>query len=299
MRRILSGASVNQHWRHINAQGETQAGHGGLIAGQRNLPTLAARSGRRQFARDRMFPFRVYSLPDWMYDAAPADAWRTFRVRAGSYLSTDVAGTDAQNDDPYSESMPAAAAFDFTAPAATANYYVWIDIATVTIAHGLALPASGIVLIAKIDTATAADRNEAIVRQYVAGDIAVSGGAGGGVIRQLKLVGGSGDYVVGADWDGTTLGGDNFIVAKYPHTRMSNGSEVLDGITYTYGYTDANNRLSTGSDGTTQRENLVTPYAIDQVIIAAKCATPLGVGSAEYVEISGPQRMWVRSYNQI
>jgi len=151
-------------------------------------PILSAQAGG---AVEKFHPFELYQSP--AHDTATD--WRTFRVRAGSYGTTPVAGTDGADvaaggntaqgvnsvEDPATETLDADynTSIDFIVPDATASYYVWID-ATDTAApeidKGATPPGSGddsawwggsYVLLAIIDTSTFTATKIAKWRQFV------------------------------------------------------------------------------------------------------------------------------------
>ena len=158
------------------------------------LHVVSPSSQRR--VQESFHPFKVYESP-------PNDDetdWRTFRVRAGAYGTTPVAGTDGADvaeggniaegvndvdavdaqvvDYDYSTSI------DIIVPDAKLSYYIWLDVtdaALPEIDHGDTIPGggtdddwwnnSGYILIAIIDTQTFTATKIAKRRQFVRDDI--------------------------------------------------------------------------------------------------------------------------------
>ena len=78
-------------------------------------------------------------------------------------------------------------------------------------------------------------------------------------------------------WDGTTEGGTDIFVAKQPCIRNTIGTDVQNGVTFTYSYslgaadTNGNHylvRTVSGTDGTTETDDIVPPYIFNCEIYA-------------------------------
>jgi hypothetical protein len=148
-------------------------------------------------ARIRPHPFQVTQSPS---HASATEDWRTFRVRAGAYGTTPVAGTDGADvaaggnitegvndiDDPTTETLDTAysTSIDIIVPDATESYYIWVDATDPLlpeIDHGATIPGggtdddwwnnTGYILIAIIDTQTFTATKIAKRRQFVRDDI--------------------------------------------------------------------------------------------------------------------------------
>jgi hypothetical protein len=134
------------------------------------------------------YPFKVFLSPPDNGGAPEEDGyWRTFRVRAGAYGTTAVAGTDGADTDPDDGELNPNDEFsnliDIVVPDATAAYYIWVDASTPSapvIDHGSTIPGGGtdadwwggtFFLIAKIDTSTKSSSKVAVVRQFIRYDI--------------------------------------------------------------------------------------------------------------------------------
>ena len=147
--------------------------------------------------RNNLHPFQVIQSPS---HSSTSEDWRTFRVRAGAYGTTPVAGTDGADvaaggniaegvndiDDPQTETVDAAysTSIDIIVPDAKLSYYIWLDVtdaALPEIDHGDTIPGggtdddwwnnSGYILIAIIDTQTFTATKIAKRRQFVRDDI--------------------------------------------------------------------------------------------------------------------------------
>lgn len=116
------------------------------------------------------------------------------------------------------------------------------------------------------------------------------------------------DYFTANPYDGTTVGSDNYYIAKPNRLRPSVGAESIDGETITYSsYSGDNTR--TASDGTNTEYQVVfpryvvysgSPTGVDDmsVIWAVPILNGTGCSSAPlWLEIA-PARVWARRYNQ-
>ena len=125
------------------------------------------------------------------------------------------------------------------------------------------------------------------------------GGAGGST--QMYLIDSSYnasnmyDYIpCKATNDGSTTYGSVVNVAKMKEVRPSLTSEVVDGVTFTYTYTDDNHRSS--SDGTSsQNENCYPRYLIGKMLFASQASGGYtAVTGASWVDLT--TRLWIRKY---
>lgn len=130
------------------------------------------------------------------------------------------------------------------------------------------------------------------------GDGSVTFTSSGGGIQMLKEVSVTADYIVCHSWDGTTEGSTAINVAKKPECRTSLASEVIDGVTVTYSYTDSN--LRTSNDGTnTQIEVMHRRYKAGQVMFAGGSDhTGVSVGGVPILLVDLTDRFWSRRYVQ-
>ncbi len=100
---------------------------------------------------------------------------------------------------------------------------------------------------------------------------------------------GTGDYFTAQTWDGTTLGGVDFFIAKKIDFRESLVSEVVDGVTITHTYSDDNNRTS--SDGVSTQDEVCWPrFAVGAEVQAALCANGTPVADVDWIDLTA--RMW-------
>jgi hypothetical protein len=126
--------------------------------------------------------------------------------------------------------------------------------------------------------------------------LAAPGGTGSGTTTTFQITSVfGGDYVVAQTWDGTTLGGVDFYIAKPIHFRTSFASEVVDGVTINYTYSDDNHVHA--SDGTHSVDALCCPrYVVAAEIQASLCnnGTPVLDGSGNVVKwIDLTPREWI------
>lgn len=153
-----------------------------VVWGENGLKLQISRSsefGGGEGSSDRFHPFKVYNCP-----GGAANLWRTFRVRAGAYGTTAVAGTDEADQCPDDATVQVYPSYDadvdFVVSSGTAAYYVWIDISTPAspvIDHGTTAPdplfGGDAILLAVIDTDTDSGLSKAWVRQYVRDDVPI------------------------------------------------------------------------------------------------------------------------------
>lgn len=128
----------------------------------------------------------------------------------------------------------------------------------------------------------------------------------GGGITMMKITGISNDFISAVSWDGVVGGTIPISIAKNPQFRMSQGSEIIDGVTIVYTWIDANNR--TADDGANREYQVVYPrYTIGDVIYAAQITPNSGALSSapgvnpktffQWMEIKHA-RVWARRFIQ-
>jgi hypothetical protein len=124
---LKSGQGFSGHWRNINSQGAGIYEGNTQMWGRQHFPAQSANGRmRRTFGRERMFPFRIYQLPEWFRSAPnPAVDWLKFCVRGGNVLYFDATGTDGYNADPYAEYFPTASGAGVGEVALTAGKQTW------------------------------------------------------------------------------------------------------------------------------------------------------------------------------
>lgn len=115
-------------------------------------------------------------------------------------------------------------------------------------------------------------------------------------MMRIKAI--STDSLTCRTWDGAVEGSTDFAVAKTPDARRSIASTAHSGLTWgvTYEGTDPNNRRTlTFENGTKDRimtQRLISPYAINGIILAGKSTNGTGLAVApEYIELV-PSRRW-------
>ena len=111
---------------------------------------------------------------------------------------------------------------------------------------------------------------------------------------QITAISGA-DYFIAQTWDGTTLGGTDFTIAKQLNFRTSLTTEVVDGVTIAHTFSDDNHRTS--SDGTNTQNEICWPrFAVGNEIVAAMSSngTPVLVGSSNVVQwVDLTERIWM------
>lgn len=186
---IEKGDDSRKNWRRINEHA------GDLDSVWRDLRLLKSEvdrlRGLLRTGATTMHPFRIYNVPSRLGGGYAADIWRKFRVRSGSVIfesatAVNAGGTDGETD-PDSSGASISSTNIFTVPDETSAYWVWLEMLwggtswTVTVKHGAAPDENGWtdwpaldgrhIPIGKIDTQTKTATKQALVRQYLRGDI--------------------------------------------------------------------------------------------------------------------------------
>jgi hypothetical protein len=297
------GQDARRNWRRINELDAALARTDRAVEAQgielAGMGRLAAYQGLG------LHPFRLYRLTLRRVGWSGGAEWRTFRVRAGRVMGTDVtSGTDGVAD-PDGGVKPDGP-FDVVVPENCPRYWFWLDLSgTPMVRHGedpaqagwsgFPEPDAEHVPIGWVDTRSKAAEGTAVVRQFLRGDLVVAGG-GGAEIKRYRVKSVAANYLVCRTWDGAAEGGADVKVAKPPELRHV-ASEVVEGVTISYTYQSrANNldgqRLAGAAGFATQTEIVIPVWRVNSEIWAMKPAGGTGVTEAAWLDLNVAGRMW-------
>lgn len=186
---LQRGDDVRKNWVKINEQA-AQIRALQFEMGRLREAIQELRKRAPEANTDR-FPYRTYWLPNTRRATADANAWRKFYVQHGYVNGIKTDGCDDTDEE-------GTVATEIIVPDVTPEYFVWVEVAltegavfTATIDHGETgwdsfptqpdLPDTYYAPIARIDTATYADLQRNVIRQFVYQDIFLNleGGDGG------------------------------------------------------------------------------------------------------------------------
>jgi hypothetical protein len=111
-------------------------------------------------------------------------------------------------------------------------------------------------------------------------------------VRQFKVTGMAGDFIISRTWDGTDLGVADVKIAKpYLLRRTPFDGFARAGVSYVY-VSDAARTATAGTESETQV--VVPAYEVGDVVYAAKGVAG-GVGvSAEWLDLNCDGRAWAK-----
>lgn len=311
-RELKAGEPLARNWRAINELGRW------VDEEARRADALRRRmrsEEQRGLLRAGTHPFQIYCADGLYNEVTTSESWRTVRVRGGRVFESEATGTDGATAPDGGE---LAATGDIVVPAATAQYWIWLEVSTAgttaavvrhaanpTVVHATHNPTPWAtyprpdaehIPIGFVDTSTKADSLQVVIRQLLRTDVVQVGGTGltMGSYRFKGLTAGQ-DYMEVRSWDGTTEGTVPITIALPHHLRPSLASQF--GYTYssqtivqdlTYNTWTWERSVSNGTYGEVQQ--IWPPWVLNEVVIAVPAFT--GISGQSLLDMSSQHRVW-------